>query len=154
MMAILNLGVLPVELTRQGVRKGGATPPPVKRSPAPATPIAATIKGSQSPELKQLLRDYFASDTAQISKSDRPTVVGLINEVDGRLAGVMTGWVDAWVRHMKRDSSKTGAVHSADEHRRQGGPDAPVARLVGLGQRGARDGAAQAHRVQLGWLSA
>ena len=37
-----------------------------------------------------------------------------------------------------------------DEQRRQIGPNAPVARLVGIGQRRALDGRTKTHRIQLG----
>ena len=38
-----------------------------------------------------------------------------------------------------------------DEQRRQIGPNAPVARLVGIGQRRALDGRTKTHCIQLGW---
>jgi integrase len=103
MLAVLRAGVLPAELTRVAVKAIKRTAPPVRR-PRVQMPVAHYKVGSQSPQLKVLLQAYLEADTAQIAKSDRPSVVTLLGEVDGRLYGVVTDWVDAWVRHMKRES--------------------------------------------------
>jgi integrase len=102
MLVLLSSGVLPVELTRAGVRNSPPVPQAVRRRVL--TPVATSRIGSQAPTLEYLLGEYLNSSSAKIASSSRSTVETLRCEVQGRLDGVKTAWVDAWVSQMKRES--------------------------------------------------
>jgi integrase len=102
-LEILNKGYVPAELLKGYRRHAPATNAPVRRKVISETPVATSKIGSTSPLLPDLLQQYMTSDTAQISKTDRDTLETLKGELQGRLDGVKTMWVDAWVRHMKRE---------------------------------------------------
>jgi len=67
-------------------------------------------------------------------------------QIDG--AGVQR--VDGVVQIDTERIVRVELARTPDQHGGQIGPDAPVARLVGVGQRGALDRRAKAHRVELG----
>ena len=68
----------------------GAVLPELKKTP------------TVSPQLSQVLQDYLDSNTARIAQSDRPEVERLQRSIKISLAQMTTGWVDDWVREMKR----------------------------------------------------
>ena len=95
---------------------------------------------------------------------DRPAQVQQRVQLDGRLGGakrrpVEQGQtqidgagvqrVDRVVQANVQRIARVKFAGSANQHRSQVRPDAPVAGLVGIGQRGAFDGRAKAHRIQL-----
>ena len=103
MLKVLDLGFVPEELTRQAARTVNRTGPAAKARPSVVVPVAATKIGSQSPTISDMLDQYLRADSAQIADSDRPNVQTLAKELQGRVDGIRTDWVDAWIRHLKRE---------------------------------------------------
>jgi integrase len=114
MLRVLNLGVVPAELTRSYARVAPRTSPPVRQSKS--SPTAASKKGTTSPALNFVLVAYLRADTAKIAKSDIGSVETLSRELQGTLDGVKTLWVDDWVRSMKRvDKLAPGTIRKKVE---------------------------------------
>jgi integrase len=64
------------------------------------------VKRSASPRLSDLLEAYLGDDMAKIARSGQECVEALARDGDmskATLATMTTGWVDSWVRKMKRE---------------------------------------------------
>lgn len=102
MLAQLQRGCLPPELTRAGQRCFVQEPVVAQRRPQTLAPPAALRGPAGSPALAHVVHAYLRADNARIALSDRSMLEFLAKTLSGSVTGVTARWADAWIRAMKR----------------------------------------------------